>query len=117
MCCSFVARPLGRHFKVKETRFRLPDQNDVLERVFADCRGKPKARHVAEAVAGTGKTERYVQKWFALRRHVNQPTTMDKMSEALWRFAFYTTATVYGLAVLWDKSWFADTMYCWVCSL
>ena len=65
-------------------------------------------------MAASGKSERYVQKWFALCRHVDQPTVMDKLSEALWRFAFYTVATLYGLAVLWDKSWFADTLYCWV---
>ena len=111
---SFLARPLGRCYKLKESKSRLPVADDKLEAIFKRSRGKPKDHHVAEAVKATDKTERAVRKWFALRRQVNQPTTMDKLSETLWRLVFYTTATVYGFVILWDKSWFADTKYCWV---
>ena len=111
---SFLARPLGRCYKLKESKSRLPVADDKLEAIFKRSRGKPKDHHVAEAVKATDKTERSVRKWFALRRQLNQPTTMDKFSETLWRLVFYTTATVYGFVTLWDKSWFADTKYCWV---
>ena len=102
-------------YHIKETRARIPEQSDVLEALFKKARGKPKDHHVAEGVKATGKTPHSVEKWFALRRQLNQPTRMGKVRETFWRFVFYLSATVYGLVILWDKSWFWDTLFCWVC--
>ena len=110
----FIAIPIGRAYHLRGTRARIPEPNDALEALFKKARGKPKEAHVAEGVKATGKTAHAVEKWFVLRRQLNQPTVMDKFCEALWRFVFYLSATVYGLVILWDKSWFWDTLYCWV---
>jgi hypothetical protein len=42
---------------------------------------------------------------------------MMKFCEETWRLLFYFIATVYGFAVLWDKPWFTDPLFCWVCML
>jgi hypothetical protein len=72
---------------------------------------------VSQTAASNALSEAAVRKWFGLRRQVNQPTAMDKFCESSWRFTYYTIITVYGFVMLWDKSWFADTRYCWVRAL
>ena len=55
-----------------------------------------------------------IKEWFELRRYLNQPTKMKKFQESLWRFAFYLIMWIYGLNVLYDKSWFWETKNCWI---
>ena len=111
----FVAIPFGRRFRVPEKRPPVPDTNPDLESIFKAARGKPKDKHVQAAIEASGKPLKYVQRWFRLRRALNQPTIMDKMSEAMWRFLFYSTSTIYGYLILKDKEWFWATITVWVC--
>ncbi|UJR14933.1 hypothetical protein I4U23_001915 [Adineta vaga] len=39
---------------------------------------------------------------------------LAKFSESFWRFAFYLGIFIYGLIILKDKSWIADTRHCWL---
>ena len=92
-----------------------PLPNEKLEAIFKQSGGRIKEKHVSAGVAATGWAKNRVDRWFAKRRLVNQPSRMQKFCEESWRCLFYLTTTVYGLYVLWDKSWFADPLYCWVC--
>lgn len=38
----------------------------------------------------------------------------EALHRASWRFFFYFNIFVYGVAVLWDKPWFAESIQCWV---
>lgn len=106
-----IFKPIGRLHHLRETPARTPSPNPALEAIFKKARGKPRDAHISEAVKASGLDAVAVQKWFHLRRQLNQPTVMDKYCEALWRFVFYSIATIYGFVVLWDKSWFADQRY------
>ncbi|CAJ0959392.1 unnamed protein product, partial [Mesorhabditis belari] len=41
-------------------------------------------------------------------------TRQKRILECFWRFSFYTFSWIYGLYVLWDKSWFWDVKNCWI---
>ncbi|XP_078321315.1 ceramide synthase 5-like isoform X2 [Crassostrea virginica] len=47
-------------------------------------------------------------------RSVHSPSTMQKFTECSYHFMFYCAMFIYGLFILWDKSWFWETKNCWI---
>ena len=60
---------------------------------------------------------RQVSSWFRLRRRARhsqlKPQLIDKFNESSWRFVYYLSIFVYGLAVLLGRDFFWDTRICW----
>ncbi|KPJ05826.1 LAG1 longevity assurance-like 6 [Papilio xuthus] len=53
-------------------------------------------------------TERQVERWWRLRRSQDKPSTLVKFCENLWKFTFHSSNFVFGLCILWNKSWLWD---------
>ncbi|XP_062612925.1 ceramide synthase 6-like [Saccostrea cucullata] len=59
-------------------------------------------------------SERSIHHWLRKRAKKDSPSTMQKFTECSYHFIFYCTMFFYGLYILWDKSWFWETKYCWI---
>ena len=115
MSCRFIALPIGRAYKLKETRPQPPPKIQVLEALYAMQSGRVTDKQMHTAAAATRMSVQEVRRWMRHRTACNRLTPMAKFCETLWRFVFYTSTTVYGYVILRDKTWYSDTRYCWVC--
>ncbi|KJH46548.1 Longevity-assurance protein [Dictyocaulus viviparus] len=54
----------------------------------------------------------------AIFNHLNggfaRQTRSKRVLECFWRFSYYTFAFIYGIVVLWNKSWLWDVKQCWI---
>ncbi|XP_033761472.1 ceramide synthase 2-like isoform X1 [Pecten maximus] len=109
----YVAAPIGRLFGIRDTKPRKPPPNPVLENAFR-CHKFPDHDKMQNLSKQTDLSTRKVERWFRMRRNQDRPSLMKRFTEAAWRFAFYFSVFIYGVVVLWDKPWFADSTNCWV---
>lgn len=58
-------------------------------------------------------TERQIERWWRRRKAQDKPTTLIKFSENCWRCMYYTYSFIFGMIVMWDKSWLWDIKQCW----
>lgn len=56
----------------------------------------------------TDLSEREIERWWRKRKVQDKTTKLDKFSENCWRFTFYTFNFIFGLSVMWNKSWLWD---------
>ena len=79
---------------------------------------RPDAATLKSHAERTNLPPRQVASWFRQYRRAynsrNKTQLMDKFNESCWRFVYYLSIFVYGVAVLWDKDWFWDTRHCWI---
>ncbi|XP_069110731.1 ceramide synthase 6-like isoform X2 [Argopecten irradians] len=109
----YVAAPIGRCFGIRDTQPRKPPPNPVLEKAFR-CHKFPDNERMQSLSKQTDLSTRKVERWFRMRRNQDRPSLMKRFTEAAWRFAFYFSVFIYGVIVLWDKPWFADSSNCWI---
>lgn len=58
-------------------------------------------------------SERQIERWWRRRKAQDKPTTLVKFCENCWRCIYYTYSFVFGMIVMWDKSWLWDIKQCW----
>lgn len=111
---------------IKFSKVKAPE-NAVLEKIYRKCQKFPTQSvsfakiceiflincltHLQSIVKYTKQTdlsEREIERWWRKRRAQDKPTTLDKFSENCWRFTFYAFNFIFGLCILWDKSWLWD---------
>ncbi|XP_066551871.1 ceramide synthase 4a [Amia ocellicauda] len=109
-----VALPLSRVLGVQDKARAQVPPIPVLEAFFMRRSQQPAQSDLVSLAKQCDLTQRQVEVWFRRRRNQNRPSSTKKFCEACWRFAFYLTAFVAGLAVLIDKSWFWDQRECWI---
>lgn len=59
-------------------------------------------------------SERQIERWWRRRKAQDKPTTLVKFCENCWRCMYYTYSFVFGMIVMWDKSWLWDIKQCWL---
>lgn len=111
-----ILTPFGMWVGVKEKKYVQASPNSVLE-MFYVKNGSSRTNNNTndlEAVAKqTDMTVREVEIWLRKRRKQALPSNIKKFRECGWHFIFYLISFVYGLVILWNKSWFCETKYCW----
>lgn len=58
-------------------------------------------------------SERQIERWWRRRKAQDKPTTLVKFCENCWRCIYYTYSFIFGMIVMWDKSWLWDIKQCW----
>jgi hypothetical protein len=61
----------------------------------------------------TDLSERQIERWWRRRKAQDKPTTLKKFCENVWRCMFYTYSFIFGMIVMWDKSWLWNVKNCW----
>lgn len=111
-----IAAPIGRAYALKDNANSKPAPNSNLEIAFRR-HGKilPRDSAALEKMSlESGFTVRQVERWWRKRKLVGKPSELNRFCETVWRFIFYFGIFLYGLFILWDKSWFADTRNAWI---
>ncbi|XP_061193680.1 ceramide synthase 5-like [Saccostrea echinata] len=107
-----IVIPLAKCLGVKVRKNVQLTNIPELEQLYK--RKKNDARSIKEVAKKTDLSERQVHHWLRKRAKKDSPSTMQKFTECSYHFMFYCTMFVYGLYILWDKSWFWETKYCWI---
>ncbi|XP_077415728.1 ceramide synthase 2-like [Vanacampus margaritifer] len=109
----FCAPPIGRCLGVRNRLQVTADPAPELESFYTQQSARPTQSDIIHLMSLCGKSQRQIETWFRLRRHQDKPCQTKKFGEATWRFFFYLTAFVGGLACLIDTPWFWDLRECW----
>lgn len=105
--------PIGRSLGIKSQRTKRATPNPILEAAYNQS-SKLHHKAVLALTKQCDMTERQIQRWWRYRRAQDKPPTLVKFCECSWRCLYYTCIFIYGLYILWDKSWFWNVRYCWL---
>ena len=61
-----------------------------------------------------GMTERQIERWLRRRKQMVQKSPVDKFTETMFRWTYYSGALLYGAIVVMSKPWFWDLNQCWI---
>ncbi|NWR56699.1 CERS4 synthase, partial [Bucorvus abyssinicus] len=114
--CAFeraIALPLSSKLGVRDKQRPKAQPNPVLETFYSTRCKNPKEGELITLAKQCDLPVRKVERWFRHRRNTDRPSLSKKFCEACWRFTFYITAFLTGLAVLYDKPWLWDHRECW----
>ncbi|XP_040910966.1 ceramide synthase 2-like [Toxotes jaculatrix] len=109
----FFAPPMGRCLGVKNRLQVTAAPSPKLESFYTQRSRQPTQSEIVSLMSLCDKTQRQIETWFRLRRNQDRPCQSKKFGEAAWRFFFYLTAFMVGLACLIDRPWFWDRRECW----
>ncbi|XP_033505799.2 ceramide synthase 2-like [Epinephelus lanceolatus] len=109
----FLAPPMGRCVGLRYRRQVTAAPSPKLESFYTQRSRQPTQSEIVTLMSLCGKTQRQIETWFRLRRNQDRPCRSKKFGEAAWRFFFYLTAFIGGLACLIDRPWFWDHRECW----
>ncbi|KAK3108881.1 hypothetical protein FSP39_017849 [Pinctada imbricata] len=109
----FIARPVGLYYGIKDGRPKRAPANKIFEKSYRNKKA-PTEMELQILSKQTDQSIRQVERWFRMRRNQDRPSTMTRFTEACWRFFYYFSIFIYGVTVLWDKPWFADSINCWI---
>ncbi|XP_061695808.1 ceramide synthase 2-like isoform X2 [Syngnathoides biaculeatus] len=109
----FCAPPIGRRLGVRNRLRVTATPSPQLESFYMKQSTRPTQSDIIDLTSLCGKTQRQIETWFRLRRRQDKPGQTKKFGEAAWRFFFYLTSFVGGLACLIDTPWFWDLRECW----
>ncbi|XP_074545068.1 ceramide synthase 2-like [Halichoeres trimaculatus] len=109
----YLAPPMGRCLGVKKRLQVTAAPTPKLESFYTQRSRQPTQSEIMSLMLQCGKTQRQIETWFRLRRNQDRPCQTKKFGEAAWRFFFYLTAFMSGLACLIDRPWFWDRRECW----
>lgn len=108
---KYIASPIGRFLNVPDTEALVP--NAALEAYYQD--NQVLSESIIMLVAKeTELNGEFIKDWFRIRRVRKKPSQLQKFNESAWRFTFYLVVWIYGIYVLYDKSWVWDTNNCWI---
>lgn len=105
--------PLGYWLGVSRKYRPRPPSNPTLEEAYLQ-KAQLGDKQIQALSKQTDLTVRQIQIWLHKRHNVDCPTPMQKFKECSWHLIFYSSSSVYGFVVLWDKPWFEKTLNCWV---
>ncbi|CAG2201557.1 CERS5_6 [Mytilus edulis] len=108
----FLFTKIGEYFCIRDRVPKKAPKNTICEESYK-IRKFPKEDALLQLSKQTDLSVRQIERWFRVRRNQDRPSMMCRFTEAAWRFTFYFSIFMYGLCVLWDKEWFADSTYCW----
>lgn len=109
---SYWLAPVGKSIGIKSTRPKKASPNPLLENAYTK-NSRLKHKMLVALSKQTDMTERQIERWWRLRRNQDKPSTLVKFCENSWRCIYYTYSFVYGVIILWDKTWFWDIKHCW----
>ncbi|XP_072219110.1 ceramide synthase 2-like isoform X1 [Leuresthes tenuis] len=109
----FLAPPIGSCLGVKNRLQVAAAVSPHLESFYTQRSRQPTQSEIDSLMLWSGKTRRQIESWFRRRRNQDRPSQSKKFGEAAWRFFFYLTAFMVGLACLIDRPWFWDHRECW----
>ncbi|KAJ8972758.1 hypothetical protein NQ317_006274 [Molorchus minor] len=96
--------PVGLSLGIKNTRPKKASDNPILEKAFAQSK-KWKHKQIQGLAKQLDISERQVERWLRYRKGQNKPSTLTKFCENSWRCLYYTFSFIYGITILWDKTW------------
>ncbi|XP_030757262.1 ceramide synthase 6 [Sitophilus oryzae] len=104
--------PVGLSIGIKNSRPKKAPPNPVLEKAYSQSK-KWKHKQIQGLAKQLDMTERQVERWLRLRKGQNKPSTLTKFCENSWRCLYYTFSFIFGITILWSKSWLWDINECW----
>ncbi|KAK3108214.1 hypothetical protein FSP39_003331 [Pinctada imbricata] len=105
-----IAKKLG--VKVRTPYVLVP--NHALEEAYSKNSREKNADIIKGLAKKTCMSAREVERWLRKRSQKDVPSAMQKFTECSWHFIFYSSMFVYGMVILWKKSWFWETKHCWI---
>ncbi|KAL4222130.1 Ceramide synthase 2 [Mactra antiquata] len=108
----YLMTPVGYLCGVKRKRVVKSKPNPVLEEYFQK-NGTTSNNNVESIAKQTDLSEREVERELKNRKAKGVADDIVKFRECGWHFTFYLGTFVYGLVILWNKSWFWETKMCW----
>uniref|UniRef100_A0A6A7FUM3 Ceramide synthase 6-like n=1 Tax=Hirondellea gigas TaxID=1518452 RepID=A0A6A7FUM3_9CRUS len=109
----FVYGPLVVKLGIRNVKHRTVVPNTLLEMAYRNYKRDMPEDVIVNAAHDLGWSERKVERWLRARRAMNQINTYSKFIECAWQFTYYSSAFVFGVYVLYDKSWLYDINSCW----
>ncbi|XP_066593918.1 ceramide synthase 6 [Prorops nasuta] len=103
--------PFGKSVGIKYTRTKQAPSNEILEKAYMGK--KIKYNQIIGLAKQLDWSERQVERWLRLRRSQDKPSTLTKFCETCWRWTYYTYSFIFGIVILWDKSWLWDINNCY----
>lgn len=109
-----IVAPFGAYFNIeaKSTKDK-PNKDLLLESEYNKCKS-PRSDTITVLSKKSGLTEKQVTLWFQKRKKREKTSELKRLQDASWHFIFYIVMSWYGIYVLWDKSWFAKAINCWI---
>ncbi|KAM8986749.1 ceramide synthase 4 [Ara ararauna] len=108
-----IALPLSSKLGVRDKQRPKAQPNPVLETFYTTRCKNPGEGELLGLAKQCDLPLRKVERWFRRRRNTDRPSLSKKFCEACWRFTFYISSFITGLAVLYDKPWLWDHRECW----
>lgn len=109
---KYIFTSFGKALGIKSVCSKRAASNAVLNAAY-DKYHRINQQIMIGLLKQVDMTERGIERWWRNRRVQDKPSIQDKFSESLWRFLQYLASVVFGLFVLWDKSWLWDVKQCW----
>ncbi|ESO99796.1 hypothetical protein LOTGIDRAFT_226091 [Lottia gigantea] len=103
----YIAKPMGRHFGLREEDSQKAPPNEKLESFYAKNK-KPNDQNYLTLTKQTDLSRRQIERWFRQRRNQDRTKTLIKFSESSWRCVFYFVIFWYGVYVLYDEEFVWD---------
>lgn len=104
--------PIGISLGIKNYRSKRAPTNPILEKAYT-CSKKMTHKQIQGLAKQLDWSERKVERWLRMRRSQDKPSTLVKFCENAWRCLYYLCSFVFGVIVLWDKSWLWNINECW----
>ncbi|XP_041087345.1 ceramide synthase 6-like isoform X2 [Polyodon spathula] len=109
---TYVCKPCAAWFELDDCKNRAPS-NVILEKVYMDFTKNPSNKHLMSLTRQLQWSKRRIDKWFALRKQQDKPSTAKKFSESMWKFVFYVYMAFLGTCVIIWNPWVFDTRQYW----
>jgi ceramide synthetase len=109
---NYWIMPIGRSLGIKSTKAKAPIPNKTLEITYSKM-SKLNHKTIVNLTKQLDLTERQIERWWRRRKAQDKPTTLKKFCENVWRCMYYTYSFIFGIIVMWDKSWLWDIKQCW----
>ncbi|XP_037553300.1 ceramide synthase 2 [Nematolebias whitei] len=109
----WIATPLAVSAGIKQRVHLKAEDKPSLELFYTTQSKSPAQADIDGLSKKSSLSVRQVERWFRKRRRQDQPGVLKKFREASWRFVFYLSAFIGGVAALHDKEWLQDMRQVW----
>ncbi|XP_053741695.1 ceramide synthase 2 [Synchiropus splendidus] len=109
----WIATPLAAAAGIRQKVCLKAEANPILELYYTTRSRSPLQADIDGLSKKSSLSVRQVERWFRRRRSEDRPGVLKKFREASWRFVFYLSAVIGGVAALIDKEWFYDNREVW----
>lgn len=103
--------PIGRFVGIVDRSIQKTIQNQLLEKAYVKI-GYRDPHQIFVLGKKLEMTDREIARWLNTRRHQQRHSTLEKFCENAFRCHYYTFSFIFGLCVLWNKSWLWDITQC-----